>query len=282
MSKSYSLKAMRIIIDGHMYRVMDLPRSDVEEFGPNILQKGVAYRIKTDMTNGLFPYRGIIKKSDHWNPYAAKPGIYLKERSDHRYLIKIAYPRDKKTRTEYDESNIKDILAAVMDNEYAPDQFINLKVNETKGDAFMPPVRVDDDYLNKLVKVGIRLKEAPFDYYGKRLEASAADKSKKIEGVNVRNNTKRMLKNNSTLSPNKSKMVTDNWQMELAVILRDSPGAIDPMFPEDDSKMLIVYPSGIPFDINKDKLINATDLINEAIADSKDIATTDDDDDMED
>ena len=56
----------------------------------------------------------------------------------------------------------------------------------------------------------------------------------------------------------------DTWQLELAVIVRDAPGSANPMFP--DGTALITFPSGMPFEINPDKLIDITDMTRDAIA----------------
>lgn len=266
-----SLKVTSAILGDHIYRIMDFPREAAEEDGPNALSKGVAYRIITDMTSGLFPYRGVIEKGMNWNPYTAKVGIYLKKKpaGNTGYWIRIAYPHNKKERAMYALDQAKDWKAAALDRERITDQFIDLHITETKGDAFMPPIRTEDDFLNTIVKLGIRLKEAPFESYGRRLKAMAIDKSKKIEGVNIQNNSKRGLFNNRSMSPTKGATYCSAGQMELGIILKDAPDSDYPMFPGEPDKGLLMFPSGMPFKIDPSKLIEVTDLVNEAIVDSQ-------------
>lgn len=266
-----SLKVTSAILGDHIYRIMDFPREAAMEDGPNALSKGVAYRIETDMTRGLFPYRGIIDKGAKWNPYTAKVGIYLKKKphGEPGYWIRIAYPKDKKEREMYSLDQAKDWKAAALDREHVTDQFLDLHITETKGDAFMPPIRVGDDFLNTLVKLGMRLKGAPFDSYGRRLEAMAIDKSKRIEGVNIKNNSKRALYNNESMSPTKGLTYCDAGEMEIGIILRDRPDSTYPMFPGEPERGLLMFPSGMSFVIDPDKLVEVTDLVNEAISETR-------------
>lgn len=269
-----------VILDGRYYQVSDFPREKAILYGESALRKGMAYRIQTDMTSGLFPYRKELEPKEKWSPYTTPVGIYLRKRKDESYQILISYPHNKKEQEEYHCGKEKSIAVAFFDHDFVPDQFLDLKIKATKGDAFMPPITVDDDFLNTLMKLGIRLKEVPFEPYGKRLEASAVDPRKGIEGINTRNNAKRALLNNTTMSPNKFSFYGNTWELESAVILRDTPGSTNPMF--TDGEMLIIYPNGVPFDIDTAKLINANDMIMEAINDGSDSTTdegeeTDDD-----
>lgn len=59
-------------IEGRFYRIMDFPREEAIADGPNVLRKAIAYRIVTDMTKGLFPYRGVLEKHEPWSPYTVK------------------------------------------------------------------------------------------------------------------------------------------------------------------------------------------------------------------
>ena len=120
--------------------------------------------------------------------------------------------------------------------------------------------------MNMLMKLGIRLKCAPFEPYGARMRALAVDSRKKgIEGSNIVNNNKRGLRLNRAMSPSKFMQFCDIWQLDSAIIIKDSPNAMHRMnIPED--KMLVIYPGGIPFDICQDDLIDASDMIAEAVA----------------
>lgn len=259
-----------VIIEGQYYSVQDFPREDINEFGPTMVRKGVAYRYITDMITCLLPYRGMLDKHEKWNPYDSKVGFYLKKKKlTDGYLIKCTFPRTKEEKEEYAISREKNYVQAVLEHDYAPDQFLDLKMVATNGDAFMPGIRTEDDFLNKIMKLCIRMKEAPYDLYGKRIEAMCPPGSKPIEGTNMRNNNKRGLINNTTMSPTKYSLNSDVYQIETAIIVRDAPGAIDPILP--NGEMLIMYPNGANFKIDPEKLVDATPLINRAIVESSGI-----------
>ena len=156
-----------------------------------------------------------------------------------------------------------------MENEYDPSQFADSQLNlaDIGTDVYLPPIHAGDDPLNMLLKLGIRLKGASFAPYGKRLEALAVDRNGSGEKANIRNNVRRALNVNFALSPSKFCQYGDNWQFESAIILKDRPDAMHPMhIPE--GKMLVIYPSGVPFDFSSEDLINSADMIATAIAES--------------
>jgi hypothetical protein len=261
-----SLNIISAIIEGQYFRVEDFDRERAIEEGPKYLLKSNAYRIDTCMTHGLFPYRGIIRKGDSWSPYNT-PGIYIKRsKDDTHWNIRIAYPRGKRQIDEYALSKEKDVVAAIIGNEYVPSQFIDLKVDTSKGEAFMPPVRIGDDPLNTIMKIGIRTKEAPFEPYGKRLEALAVDRSKSIEGINIRNNAKRGIITNTAMSASKFILYANTWQLKAAIILTDMEDSMHPMFA--DGEMLVIFPNSEPFKIEQDKLIDISDMVRDAIAEN--------------
>lgn len=262
------LNTVGALLDGKYYRVEDFPYEDVQEKGPRILRKGIAYRIDTDMTHGLFPYRGILGKHDSFDPYTAKVGIYMKELKSGGYVMKLARPHTMKEAFEYSLDKAHDIVAATIDHEYLPDQFMDVRVRlGANGESFLPPIYPDDDPLNTLMKVAIRKKDAPFEPYGKRLEALAVDRTKGVEGINIRNNFRRAIKTNRNMSPNKFMQAADTWQFISAFIVMDAPGAMHPMF-GDGKTALILYPDGIPFDIKELNLINIEDLVTQGINDT--------------
>ena len=135
------------------------------------------------------------------------------------------------------------------------------------GESFLPPIYPDDDPLNTIMKIAIRKKDAPFEPYGKRLEALAVDRTKGVEGINIRNNLRRALKTNHTMSPSKALQISDTWQFQIAIIVADAPGAMHPMF-SDGKSALIIYPDGIPFDLKEMELINVDDLVTQGINDT--------------
>lgn len=250
------------LIDGKFYRVIDYPEDLVESEGPRVLRKGIAYRIDTDITHGLFPYRGEVKV---FNQHQLKVGLYMLKTAN-GYVRRIVRPRTKQEKAMYGVDNAKNIAVAFVNHEYTPDQFMDIDMNSSAGGkTFKPPIHASDDMLNTAVKVAIRLKDAPFEPYGKRLEALAVDRSS-IEGVNIKNNTKRAMINNRTMSPSKALTYGDTWQLEYAIVVRDAPGAIHPMF--TDGTILVMYPSGPAFELNPDKIVNMEDYINQAIRES--------------
>lgn len=261
------LHTTKVIIEGKLYNVQDYPRKEAEKEGPDILRKGTAYRIVTDITRGVFPYRGTIHKHEHWTPYQAKTGLYLQELSDGTYRTRISYPKTAKEKEGYSLSNIKDIAAAILDNSDTIDQFYDIHLNVSDyGEVYHPPMHSDDDPLNMIMKAAIIIKEAPFEPYGKRLEALATDRSHGSEGSNIRNNAKRAFRTNTTMSPSKFILYADNWQLDAAIILKDREGAMHPMF--TNGEMLVLFPNSEPFEIDSSKLINAYDTIQQAIVET--------------
>lgn len=254
-----------IIIDGKYYNVIDFPYDKVREEGPDILRKATAYRIHTDMTKGVFPYRGIIKKHEHWSWYTAPVGIYMKELSGDRYQMVISYPKTTKDKQQYSENQVHNIIVAAINNkEQLSEDFYDrdLSIDEI-GEAFMPPIHPDDDPLNMMLKCAIRLKEAPFDAYNKRINAMVVDKHSSTEGSNTRNNIKRAFRANRTVSPTKMMQYADIWQLDIAVIIKDRDGAMFPMFDDPDSQ-LVMFP-GNEFQIDPSHFVDANQMINDAI-----------------
>lgn len=262
------LNAVVALIEGKYYRVQDFPYDEVSQKGPRVLRKGVAYRIETDMTRGLFPYRGTLGKKEGFDPYQRQVGIYMRDLGNNRYVMKLVRPHNYREAEEYSLDKARDIVAATIDHEYLPDQFMDVKVRlGANGESFLPPIYPDDDPLNTIMKVAIRKKDAPFEPYGKRLEALAVDRTKGVEGINIRNNLRRALKTNHTMSPSKALQISDTWQFQIAIVVADAPGAMHPMF-MDGKSALIIYPDGIPFDLKEMELINVDDLVTQGINDT--------------
>lgn len=262
------LNAVVALIEGKYYRVQDFPYDEVSQKGPRVLRKGVAYRIETDMTRGLFPYRGTLGKKEGFDPYQRQVGIYMRDLGNNRYVMKLARPHNYREAEEYSLDKARDIVAATIDHEYLPDQFMDVKVRlGANGESFLPPIYPDDDPLNTIMKVAIRKKDAPFEPYGKRLEALAVDRTKGVEGINIRNNLRRALKTNRTMSPSKALQISDTWQFQIAIVVADAPGTMHPMF-SDGKSALIIYPDGIPFDLKEMELINVDDLVTQGINDT--------------
>ena len=282
-------------LEGTPFRVEDFPWSAVERDGPSVLKKGIAYRYKkktrigdTDLiTAGLFPYRGVIK--DDFSYSSSKVGFWSKKISHEESKLILVRPRTIEEKGEYRLGKEQDLVAATLNHDFTIDQFTdNLLQSDIGMDAYIPPVHLDDDPLNMFLKMCIRLKHAPFEPYGARLKALAVDKKKGVEGSNIVNNSKRGFRYNRAMSPTKFMQYCDTWQLEPAFIIKDIPGAMHKMgIPKD--KMLVIYPSGIPFDINQDDLIDISPMVTEAISETLDYEThpkknkrSDKDDELED
>lgn len=259
------LSAPGLMINGKYYRVMDFPREKVEEEGPSCLMKAVAYRIKTQLTDGLFPYRGIVENDHPITPRNSEVGIYFrKKKTGKGYTMIIRRPMTKKEKDTYSVQNEMDVAVAFVNRTVSVDQLTNISASvNMDGKAFRPPIRAEDDMLNKVMKMCIRLKNAPFEPYGKVLEGSVG-KTKSAEGTNIRNNTRRMLYANSALSGSKYALCSDVWQLDTAIIVKDAPNAIYPMF--KNGEMLILYPNGYKFEIDPSKLVDAEEMIEAAIS----------------
>lgn len=269
------LKTTMAYLDGVPFRVEDYPWEAAEEKGPEAFRKGVAYRYIRSITVGsstldtklLLPYRGVIKMDD-FSLADANVGIWYRRLSRDRYRQIIVRPRSAKEKEEYALSKERDLVAATLNHEISTDQLLDTSYNQADigTDVYIPPMHMDDDPMNMLMKLGIRLKCAPFEPYGARMRALAVDSRKKgIEGSNIVNNNKRGLRLNRAMSPSKFMQFCDIWQLDSAIIIKDSPNAMHRMnIPED--KMLVIYPGGIPFDICQDDLIDASDMIAEAVA----------------
>lgn len=261
------LSAPGLMINGKYYRVMDFPRERVEQEGPGCLMKAVAYRIKTQLTDGLFPYRGIVEKDHPLTPRNSEVGIYFRKRSNGTYVMIIRRPMNKKEKAAYAEDSEMDVAVAFMNRTMSVDQLTNISASVgMDGNAFRPPIRAEDDMLNKVMKMCIRLKNAPFEPYGKVLEGSVGN-SKSSEGTNIRNNTRRMLYVNNALSGAKYALCADVWQLDTAIIVKDSPDTVYPMF--ENGEMLVLYPNGYKFKIDPNKLVDAEEMIEAAINEAK-------------
>lgn len=177
--KSSLFATKAVMIDGKYFRVEPLPK-DYKERGPSAFKKAVAYRYESSLSKVLLPYRGVVDKKEDIHALKSEVGIWFYSKK-HEYKMRIIFPRGKEELSMYSIDNERDIMSAIVGNEYTTDQFIDPKrgVADLGGDVFMPAIHIDDDPLNKIIKCAIRMKEAPFEPYGRRLEAMAADKSKK-------------------------------------------------------------------------------------------------------
>lgn len=269
------LKSRMAYLNGTPYRIEDYPweAMDNHELGPAAFRKGVAYHYHKEtaigdttlITDWLLPFRGVA--DENFCHTTAKIGIWFKRLSHDRYQEVLVLPRDKKEVEEYSPAKEKDIIAATLNHEFQVDQFSDSSLfqSDIGTGIYAPPMHIDDDPLNMLIKQGIRLKKAPFEPYAQRLRSLAVDKKKGVEGANIVNNTRRGFRLNRALSPTKALQFSDVWQMEPAFILRDVPGSMHPMdIPR--GKMLVIYPDGIPFKIEQENLIDIRDMVDDSIA----------------
>lgn len=271
--KAPSLNVAMAYINNKYYKVEDYPldpwKDIIIETDPDtILKKSVAYRYKSDLTRGLFPYHGEIV--DDLDRNTCPVGIYYKHKSHGRFKIVIIRPRTPAERRVHGLNQELSLAAAIMNGEYSADDFVDSKLNagDMGRDAYLPPIRTGDDFLSKIVKLAIRLKAAPIEPYGKRMAALAVDQRRSIEVNNIKNNAIRRHRDNSTMSPSKAMQDSDAWQLEMVVGIRNAPGAMHKIQGIPDNGVLLLYPNGAPFDLKKAELINAEDLLTEAIAET--------------
>ena len=79
------------------------------------------------------------------------------------------------------------------------------------------------------------------------------------------------------MSANKAVLNADTWEIDIAIVLHDRTDAMHPMS-EDDSQF-VLFPSGVPFKIDPEKLVDLSPLIAEAINQDKQLETDDKGDD---
>ena len=265
-------------VDGRYYKVEDYPLDpwkdeimELEDGTPDaFLKKGVVYRYETDVSRGLYPFRGEL--TEDMDREKAPVGIYYVKLSHSVYRIVIVRPRNATEAKEYSLNRAKNLAAAVMNGEYNPDNFVDSRLNpsDVGKDAYLPPIRTGDDFLNKIVKLAIRLKAAPLEPYGKRMAALAVDQRRSVEANNIKNNAVRRHRDNTAMSPSKALQDSDAWQLELVVGVRNAPDAMHRIQGIPDDGVLLIYPNGEPFDLKNATLINSDELLAQAIAETSD------------
>lgn len=246
------------IIDGKFYRIEEFPHEDIRHKHYNKLQKGIAYHLYDSIMDYVLPYRTIIETYKELYEEERKPGIYLIGTRTKIRGYDIILPKTTNERADYSYGNRKNIAAAIVNGEYDKDQFAHY-TNEMdlNGDAFIPPLLADDDPLNRIMKIAIARKNVSYEAYSPRLEALAANKGKGVEGANLKNNTKRALKVNRTMSITKALMLAQTYDLDIAIIIKDLPNRPNPILESD--KALVIYPLN-EFDINPDDLVNVDEL----------------------
>lgn len=255
-------------IDGKNYNVEDYPFDKVDDTNaPYVLKKATAYRYVTDVSKGLYPYRGVIEGD--FNFRTAAVGIWVRKINHSHYKVIVVRPRNQREKDEYRIGKEFDVVAAMLNGDFSADQFMDNELSpaDIGTSVYLPPIKADDDFLNKLMKLAIRAKGAPFEPYGKRMEAMAVDKRRSTESNNIKNNRRRSHREFRTMSADKFMQDADTWQLEPVLLLRNAPGAMHPMNIPDNA-LLAIFPSGNVFDINEMEIIDSTAMMNRAIAET--------------
>ncbi len=254
-----------ILIDGAPYRTLPFCDGLVNGFS-----SGYAYQVNTSLDNRVYPYMGKVKSFRKLEP-DSKPGIYVSKETG-KYLI--VYP-SKKDSPMYSPKNIK----GFDDNSLFTDvNFIPTDIDlDTDGDVFNPPIKVDDDMMNKIVKYAIKKKGIIFDAYKTRFDTMGSSGKTGGANTNNKNNAKRALLENKSLSSNKAKEYGDVLEYDIAIAICDKADASNPM--KTNGRPIIIY-SGEKFDLS-DPIDVSDDLINELKESRLEMSTEDFGEDLE-
>lgn len=224
-----------ILINGAPYRTLPFSDGIVNGFST-----GYAYHLKTGIDDRVYPYMGKVKSFRKLDP-DSKPGIYVSSESGKYYII---YPK-KKDSHMYNPNNAKSFDE---DSIFTDVNFISTDIDlSVDGDIFNPPIRVDDDMMNKIVKYCIQKKGIVFDSYKSRFDAMGSSGKTGGANTNNKNNAKRALLDNKSLSANKAKEYGDVLEYDIAIAICDKPDAINPM--NTNGRPIIIY-SGEEFDLS--------------------------------
>ena len=224
-----------LMVDGSPYRVLTFEEGLEEGF-----KTGCAYHRKTFLDDRVYPYRGKLKslkklKSD------MPAGIYVSE-STGDWVIQ--YPR-KAQWDAYDPAAVRQFNEDAIHSDVS---FINTDIDlQADGDIFYPPIRPEDDMMSKVVKYAIRLKGIVFDAYKTRFDTMGSAGKTGKSSTNNKNNAKRALIENHSLSANKAKEYGDVLEYQIAIVIADKPGAANKM--NTDGRPIVIF-SDDPFDIS--------------------------------
>lgn len=241
-----------ILINGAPYRTLPFSDGIVNGFST-----GYAYHLKTNIDDRVYPYMGKVKSFRKLDP-DSKPGIYVSNESGKYCII---YPK-KKDSHMYNPNNAKTFDA---DSIFTDVNFISTDIDlSVDGDIFHPPIRVDDDMMNKIVKYAIQKKGIVFDAYKSRFDTMGSSGKTGGANTNNKNNAKRALLENKSLSTNKAKEYGDVLEYDIAIAICDKPDASNPM--NTGGRPIIIY-SGDKFDLSDP--ISISDLLIDEMSDSK-------------
>lgn len=261
-------RASIAIVDGKTYTVDDLPSdAKVLASGPDAFKRGVVYRLP-EWLGGLYPYRGVV--DDGFSRNTSAVGIWLRRIGHGRYEMVYVNPRSKKEQALYSPKNEQRLLAGLLEGDYN-DSLIDIGPGTPMyngDDAYMPPIHADDNALHKLMKIAIRKVGMPLSAYRKRIVA-LSNPGNKSGATSVIGNLTRRHRNDRAMSADKFQHDATAWGMRWAVILMSEPGCDAPMdLPENSA--LVVYPNGVPFDINSLNLIDIGPMVAKAVAEETD------------
>lgn len=221
-----------ISIDGSSYRVHDEVPTDLSE-----LDKTVAYKIYEDC---VFPYKGKLKVKKRKDIKNLEPGLYLNGKS-----LMLVPPKSKDS-SIYSEKNVRDLsdVNILKLTKFKP----AIGNSAMSGDAYKPPFFPDDDKNNTIMKVALTIKEMPIRAYDERIKDLPL-------GVSVNNrisNTLRAFEKNTSLSNSKLGQYCVPFDLDYAVVLRNTDDALHPM-PFDS---IVIY-NNEPFDISGSVDVNS-------------------------
>lgn len=207
-----------MMVDGIVYYVESYKQGMKEGF-----KKGKLY---FDHLSGCaLPYRGHQDDADE-----LKCGIYKvsKKREPDNYVTR--FPKGKE-RDKYSVENLMPLGDIFKSGDFIENDLIL----DIDGESFKPPIYVNDDMMLKLIKAGITLKNAPFNTYDNRFQKMDIG----TNSYNRKSNAKKALLNNNSLSSTKALQFSDVMDFDLAIMIKNKPGALCPMDLPDNRPMVI-------------------------------------------
>lgn len=238
--------------NGAIFRVFDFYKTleDGETFYTNN-----AYIIRDQLRDFVLPFRGDMKNFAKLFSKDTVPGIYRNPKSG---KLQIRGPRSKSEQKMYDSSNVVNLLNQKDLNRYSANMFRDMQLeHKASGDIFAPTIKDDDDFTSKAMKTFITAKQISFGDYGTRLEQLSATKGDGSMG-NARNNAKRALMTNSSMSASKLVYYATAFDADVALILRDKPDCPNPAL--RPGEQMVIFPVSSPFKI--ENLVSVTEVQN--------------------
>lgn len=238
--------------NGAIYRVFDFHKTlaDKEEFYTNN-----AYIVRTDLRDLVLPFRGAMKNFAKLFSPDTLPGIYQNPKTKE---VQIRGPRTRKEHEMYSSKNVTNLLNQKDLDKYSDSMFRDMQLeHKASGDIFTPNISDEDDFTSKLVKTFITAKQINFGDYGARLERLSATKGDGSMG-NARNNAKRALNTNHSMSASKTVYYATVFDGDVALVIRDKPNCPNPAL--HPGEQMVIYPTSEPFKI--ENLVSVNDVAN--------------------